>query len=83
MHYMGDDECKIYLETMREVYMLAVLNLKMSHDRYPTPRSNPCNDELNIGDLVLMKNQTAQTSCNAKNKPSYYIIKKIVTSHSM
>ena len=33
MHYMGDDECKIHLDLMREVYMLVVLNLKMSCDR--------------------------------------------------
>ena len=38
---MGDDECKIHLDAMREVYMLAVLNLKMSHDRYPPPMGNP------------------------------------------
>ena len=44
--YIGDAECKIHLDTMREVYMLAVLNLKMSHDRYPPPMGNPYNDEL-------------------------------------
>ena len=42
--YMGDDECKIYLDTTREVYMLVVLNLKMPHDRYPPPMGNPHND---------------------------------------
>ena len=48
IHYMGDDECKIHLDAMREVYMLAVLNLKMSYayDRYPPPIGNPHNDEL-------------------------------------
>ena len=39
--HMGDDEFKIYLDTMREVYMLAVLNLKMSHNRYSPPTGNP------------------------------------------
>ena len=33
---MGDDECKIHLDTMREVHMLVVLNLKMSHDSVTT-----------------------------------------------
>ena len=56
--YMGDDECKIHQDAMREVYMLAVLNLKMSCDRYPPPMGNPNNDELKIGHLVLIKNQT-------------------------
>ena len=46
IHYMGDDECKIHLNAMREVNMLVVLNLKMSHDRYPPPMGKPCNDEI-------------------------------------
>ena len=64
-------------DAMREVHMLAVLNLKMSHDRYLPPTGNPCNDELKIGDLVLIKNQTSQSQFNAKYKPSYQTIKKI------
>ena len=75
--YMGDDECKIHLDAMREVYMLAVLNLKMSHDRYLPSTGNPHNDELKVGDLVLIKNQTPLSLFNAKYKPSYWIIKKI------
>ena len=46
--YMGDDECKIHLDAIREVYMLAVLNLKMSCDRYPLPIYNLHNDELKL-----------------------------------
>ena len=53
--YMGDNECKIHLNVMQEVYMLAVLNLKMSHNRYPPPNGNPHNEELKIGDVVLIK----------------------------
>ena len=79
---MGDDECKILLDAMKEVYMLAVLNLKMSHDRYPPPIGNPFNDELKTGDLVLRKNQTSQTPFDSKYKPSYRVIKRLVTSHS-
>ena len=77
IHYMGDDECKINVDAMRGVYMLAVLNLKMSHDRYPPPTGNPCNDELKIGDVVLIKNQTPQSPFDARYKPNYQIIKKI------
>ena len=39
--YMCDDECKIHLDAMTEVYMLAILNLKLSHNRYPPPMGNP------------------------------------------
>ena len=74
---MGDDECKIHLDAMREVYMLVVLNLKMLHDRYPPPMGNLLNDELKKGDLVLIKNQTLQSPFSARYEPSYRIIKKI------
>ena len=47
--YMGYGECKIHLDAMREVYMLVVLNLKISCDRHPPPMGNPCNDKLKIG----------------------------------
>ena len=59
------------LHTMREVYLLAVLNLKMFHDRYPPPVGNPYNDELKIGDLVVIKNQTPQSPFDAKYTPGY------------
>ena len=62
---MGDDECKIHLDAMKEVYILVVLNLKMSCDRYPLPMGNPHNDELKIGDLLLIKNQTPQSPFTA------------------
>ena len=69
LSYMDDNECKIHLDAMKEVYMLVVLNLKMSHDRYPPPTGNPYNDEIKIGDLVLIKNQTPQSPFDAKYKP--------------
>ena len=40
--------------------MLAVLNLKMSLNRYQPPTGNLYNEELKIGDLVLIKNKTLQ-----------------------
>ena len=54
-----------------------VLNLKMFYDRYPPPMGNPNNEELKIGDLVLIKNQTPQSPFDAKYKSSYRIIKRI------
>ena len=54
--------------------MLVVLNLKMSHDRYPPPTDNPCNDELKVVALVLIKKQTPQSPFDARYKPSYQII---------
>ena len=74
---MGDDECKRHLDEMRKVYILVVLNVKMSHDRYPPPMGNPHNEEIKIGDLVLTKNQTPQSPFDARYKPSYGIMKRI------
>ena len=62
---------------MKEVYMLAVLNLKTSLYRYQQPTGNLHNEELKIGDLVLIKNQTLQLPFDAKYKLSYRIIKRI------
>ena len=68
---MGDDECKINLDAMREVYITVVLNLRMSCDRCPSPTGIPHNDELKTGDLVLIKNETPQSPFDARHKPSY------------
>ena len=35
MRYMGDNECRIHFDAMREIYMMTIMNLKMSHNRYP------------------------------------------------
>ena len=32
MRYMGDNKCRIHLDAMQEIYMMTVLNLKMSQD---------------------------------------------------
>ena len=32
MQYMANDKCRIHLNAMPEIYMMAVLNLKMSQD---------------------------------------------------
>ena len=77
MLYMGDDTCRIHLNAMREIYMMAVLNLKMSPDWYPPQTGNPQNTDLKVGDLILIKNQTPQSAFDTKYKPSYHIVKKI------
>ena len=60
---------------MGEVYTLAVLNLKMSCDRYP-PRGNPYNKELKRR-FSTHKNPTLQSLFDTKYKQSYRIIKRI------
>ena len=74
---MGDDKYEIHLDAMQELYMMAILNLKMSQDQYPPPTGNPLNTDLKVGGLVLIKNQTPQSVFDTKYKPSYHSVKKI------
>ena len=74
---MGDDKCRIHLCVIREMNMMAVLNLKMSQDWYTPPTGNHQNADLKVGDLVLIKNQAPHSTFDVKYKPSYCIVKKI------
>ena len=74
---MGDYKCRIHLDAVPEIYMMGVLNLKMSLDQYPLPTGNPCNTDLKIGDVILIKNQAPQSAVDAKYKPSCHSVKKI------
>ena len=38
---MGDEGCKIYLGAMRNIYMMAVLNLKIAKDKCPSSTQDP------------------------------------------
>ena len=62
MRYMGDDKCRIHLDAMQKIYMMVVLNLKIFQDLHPPPTGNPQNTDLTVGDLILIKNHTPQSS---------------------
>ena len=66
--YTGDNECRIHLNALREIYMIAILNLKMSHDQYPPPTGFPQNTDLKTGD------HAPHLTFDAKYKPSYCIV---------
>ena len=74
---MGDKKWRIHLNAMRETYMMAILNFKMSLDQYPPPTDNPWNTDLKVGNLILIKNQPPQTNFDVKYKPSYHIVNTI------
>ena len=40
LRYMGDEKCRIHLDTMREIYMMTVLNLKIARDKCPPMLEN-------------------------------------------
>ena len=53
MTYKEDEKCRIHLNAMREMYMMAVLNLKMSQHQYTPSTGNPQNTDLKVGDISL------------------------------
>ena len=53
---------------MREIYMIAILNFKMSHDQYPPPTGNPQNIDLKTGDMIIIKIQTPHSTFDGKYK---------------
>ena len=63
---MGNDECKNHLDAVREVYMLVVLNLKMSHDRYPPPMGNPYINEVKNREFSADKESYSSVTIRCK-----------------
>ena len=51
---------------MREIYMTAVLNLKIAKDKCPPPLRDPDKTDFKIGDMVLLKNHTLMDTFNTK-----------------
>ena len=74
---MDDEKCRIHLDTMKEIYMMAALNLKMAWDRSPSPTKDPSKINFKIGNMVLLRNHTFKHSFDSKYKPSFWICKKI------
>ena len=52
---MGDEECKIYLDAMKEIYMMAVINLKRAGGKCPPTTQAPDKPEFKV-DMVLLQN---------------------------
>ena len=65
-----------YLSMLREIYMMAILNLKMSHGQYPPPTGNPQNIDLKTGALILTKIQAPESPFDMKYKPNYCIVER-------
>ena len=51
--YMGDKKCKIHLDAVWEIYMMAVLNFKMARDKNLPPIRDPSKTDFKIGDILL------------------------------
>ena len=70
---MGDEKCRIDLDAMRGLYMMAVLNLKRARDKYPPPINDPNKTDFKVGDMVLLKNNTLMRTFDSKYKLSFRI----------
>ena len=74
---MGDEKYRIHLNAMWEIYMMAVLNLKIAQDKIPPHIKDPSQTNFMIGDMVLLKNHTPKDTLHSKYKPIFWICKKI------
>ena len=54
LRYMGNEKCSIHLDTVPEIYMLAMLNLEMARDKCRAPIKDPSKTNFKIGDRVLL-----------------------------
>ena len=73
IRYMGDEKCRIHLDAMKEVYMMAVCNLKTAIDKCPPSINNPNKTDFKIGDMVPLKNHTPMTAFYCKYKLRFRI----------
>ena len=55
IRYMGDKQCRIHLDAKREVYMMAVFNLKTTRYKCPPPINDPNKIYFKKGYMVLLK----------------------------
>ena len=78
LRYMGDAKCRIHLDAMREICMMAVLNLKMARDKCPSQIRDPDKTDFKLRDMVLIKNHTPKDTFDLKYKPSFRNCKKIL-----
>ena len=73
--YMGDKKCKIHLDAMWEIYMMAALNLKWHEKKAHLQDHSETN--FMIGDPVLLRNHTPpKKNIDSKYKTSFQICKK-------
>ena len=59
VRYLGDDQCRISLEKLQNIYDLATQNLRRAREKYKGPVQHPP-PPLQVGDMVLVKNHVAK-----------------------
>ena len=75
IRYMGDEKCRIHLDTMREINMMTVLHLKTARYKCPLPTKDPHKTDFKVRDMVLLKYNTLITAFDITYKISYRICK--------
>ena len=68
LRHMGDAGCRIYLDAIREIYMMAVLNLKIDQDKR-SPIKDPDKAKLKVGDMVLMNSHAPTSALTLNTNP--------------
>ena len=58
---MGDEACIIQLDSMRDIYIMTLPNLKTARDKCSLPIRNQDKAEFKIGDMVLHSSPNVST----------------------
>ena len=77
LRHMGNEKCRIHLDVMCEIYMMAVLNLRMALDKSPPIIKDPSKANFKRGNMVLLGNHTPKETFCPKYKLRFQICKKI------
>ena len=59
----------MYLDAMREIYLMAVLNLMTTRGKCLPPTWDPVKTQFKVGDMVLLKSHSSTSAFNAKYNP--------------
>ena len=76
---MGDEKCKIHLDAMQEIYIIAILSPKFARGKSPLPIRDHGKTEFKVGDVVFLRNHTPTNAFDTKYKTSFRILKEFLT----
>ena len=72
---IGAEGCKIQLDAIREIYMMAVLNLKTARGKDLPLIQDPDKAEFKVGAMTLLKNHAPTNTFDTMYRPSFRISK--------
>ena len=76
VRYMGDEKCRIHLDAIWKIYIIAILNLQIARDKCLPPIIDLDKTDFKIGNMALIKNHIPKDAFDCNYKTSFIICKK-------